>query len=46
MPQAAWIRAKKEVSILIGIPSYGIGDVEEDAALHLKAIMEGWRRAP
>ena len=40
MPEEAWIQAKKEVSILIGIPSYGVGDVDENAAPHLKAIME------
>ena len=40
MPQEAWTEAKKDASILIGIPSYGVGDVDEDAAPHLKAIME------
>ena len=40
MPQDAWTQAKKEASILIGIPSYGVGDVDENAAPHLKAIME------
>ncbi len=40
MPQEAWVQAKKEASILIGIPSYGVGDVDEKAAPHLKAIME------
>ena len=40
MPQEAWSEAKKEASILIGIPSYGVGDVDENAAPHLKAIME------
>ena len=40
MPQAAWSEAKKEASILIGIPRYGVGDVAENAAPHLRAIME------
>ena len=40
MPEEAWTQAKKEALILIGIPSYGVGDVDEDAAPHLKAIME------
>lgn len=40
MPQEAWTEAKKEASILIGVPSYGVGDVDEKAAPHLKAIME------
>jgi len=40
MPEEAWTEAKKEASILIGIPSYGVGDVDENAAPHLKAIME------
>lgn len=40
MPQEAWREAKKEASILIGIPSYGVGDVDETAAPYLKAIME------
>ena len=40
MPQEAWTQAKKEASILIGIPSSGVGDVDENAAPHLKAIME------
>lgn len=40
MPQEAWTEAKKEASILIGIPNYGVGDVDEKAAPHLKAIME------
>ena len=40
MPQEVWSEAKTEVSILIGIPSYGVGDVDENAAPHLKAIME------
>lgn len=40
MPEEAWTEAKKEASILIGIPSYGVGDVDENAAPYLKAIME------
>ncbi|RKU38837.1 hydroxyacid dehydrogenase [Candidatus Poribacteria bacterium] len=40
MPQEAWNQGKKEASILIGIPRYGIGTVDENAAPHLKAIME------
>lgn len=40
MPKEAWTEAKKEASILIGIPRYGVGDVDENAAPHLKAIME------
>ena len=40
MPEAVWSEAKKEASILIGIPSYGVGAVDENAAPHLKAIME------
>ena len=40
MPEEAWTEAKKEASILIGIPSYGVGDVDENAAPHLKTIME------
>ncbi len=40
MSQDAWTQAKKEAAILIGVPSYGVGDVDEDAAPHLKAIME------
>ena len=27
MPEDAWSEAKKEASILIGIPNYGVGDV-------------------
>ena len=40
MPEEAWNQAKKEASILIGIPRYGVGDVDENAAPHLKAVME------
>ncbi len=40
MPEEAWTESKKEASILIGIPSYGVGDVDENEAPHLKAIME------
>lgn len=40
MPQEMWTQAKKEASILIGIPRYGVGDVDEEAAPHLKVIME------
>ena len=40
MPEEAWSEAKKEASILIGIPSYGVGAVEENAAPHLKTVME------
>ena len=40
MPQEAWTEAKKEASVLIGIPSYGVGDVDENAAPYLKTIME------
>lgn len=40
MPEEAWAQAKKEASILIGIPRYGVGTVDENAAPHLKAIME------
>ena len=40
MPEEAWTKAKKEASILIGIPTHGVGDVDESAAPHLKAIME------
>ena len=40
IPQEAWTQAKKEASILIGIPRYGVGDVDEESAPHLKAIME------
>ena len=40
MPQESWDQAKKEASILIGIPRYGVGDVDEKAAPYLKAIME------
>lgn len=40
MPEKAWTQSKKEASILIGVPRYGVGDVDENAAPHLKAIME------
>lgn len=40
MPQETWGEMKKDASILIGIPRYGVGDVDENAAPHLKAIME------
>lgn len=40
MPEKAWTQAKKEASILIGVPRYGVGDVDENAAPNLKAIME------
>lgn len=40
MPKEAWTQAKKEASILIGSPRYGVGDVSENAAPNLKAIME------
>jgi phosphoglycerate dehydrogenase-like enzyme len=40
MPEDAWIEAKKEASILIGIPGFGIGEIDKNAAPHLKAIME------
>ena len=40
MPQDTWTQMKQEASILIGVPSYGVGDVDENAAPHLKAIME------
>ena len=40
MPEDAWIEAKKEASILIGIPGFGIGEIDKNVAPHLKAIME------
>ena len=40
MPEEAWTKSKKEASILIGIPRYEVGDVSENAAPNLKAIME------
>lgn len=40
MPEGEWTKAKRESAIIIGIPGQGIGDVDEEAAPHLEAIME------
>ncbi len=40
MPQSDWAAAKREASVLIGVPSYGVGDVSVESAPALRAVME------
>ena len=46
MPEEAWTQAKKEALILIGIPSYGVGDVDRRCCTTSKGDYGGWWRTP